>query len=102
MYLAVTGIYWLSTQNTNFPNAKSAQSLITFTFVPVNGIVILPMLASSYRYLKEGRLKMDKFRNRAILLAVVLIIILIIEFFYFKDIQSGIMQMLQKGTNVVK
>ena len=100
MYLAVTGVYWLSTQNTNFPNANVAQSLITFTFVPVNGIVILPILASSYRYVKEGRLKVEKFRNRAILLAIVLVIILIMEFFYFKDIQSGIMQVLQKGTSV--
>lgn len=99
MYLAVAGVYWLSTQNTNFPNAAAAQRLITFTFVPVNGIVILPILASSYRYVKEGRLKVEKFRNRAILLTIIFVIILIMEFFYFKDIQSGIMQMLQKGVN---
>lgn len=103
IYMLVSFIYWISTKDIELGISESfGKNLITFTFVPVNGIVILPMLASSYRYLKEGRLKMDKFRNRAILLAVVLIIILIIEFFYFKDIQSGIMQMLQKGTNVVK
>ena len=96
MYMLVTLVYWMSTKNIDLGSAKAtAQNLITFSFVPVNAILILPFLARSYRYFKLGNLKSENFRNRLILLAVVLIIILIIEFFYFKDIQNGILSMIE-------
>ena len=92
MYLIVTAVYGISTKDIDIGKAAStARNLITFAFVPVNGIVILPFLARSYRYLKEGRLQVGKFKNRCILIGIILIIVLIIEFFYFKNIQSGIL-----------
>jgi ATP-dependent Clp protease protease subunit len=45
----------------------------------------------SYKYFKQGRLKKQNFKNRIILLCVILIIVLILEFFYFKDIQNSIL-----------
>ncbi len=103
MYMLVAATYWLSTKNMQFAgNAGmgTAQSLITFTFVPINMILTLPILASSYRAYKEGRLKAQNFKNRLIALAIILVIILIIEFFYFKDIQSGIIELINKA-NIV-
>ena len=70
------------------------KKLITFTFVPVNAIIIMPFLAVSFRDWKDSRLKSRPFRNRCILLGIILLIILIIEFFYFKDIQNGILSIL--------
>lgn len=96
MYLLVTFVYWISTNDINLGDASStAQNLITFVFVPVNSILILPFFASSYHNLKLGRLKTYKFKNRCILLGIVLFVILLIEFFYFKDIQNGILKMMQ-------
>ena len=96
MYMLVSLIYWLSTKNIDLgTNSNLASNFITFTFVPVNSILILPFLASSYRYWKEGRLKPEKFRNRIILAVIILLIVLIIEFFYFQDIQNGILSLVQ-------
>ena len=96
MYMLVSFVYWLSTKDIDLgTNSNLASNFITFTFVPVNGILILPFLASSYRYWKEGRLKPEKFRNRIILSIVILIIVLVIEFFYFQDIQNGILSLVQ-------
>ena len=39
------------------------KNLITFLFVPINGIVVLPILAKSYAKYKIGNLKIDKLRN---------------------------------------
>ena len=46
------------------------------------------------KYWKEGKLKTIPFRNRCILLGVILVIVLLIEFFYFKDIQNGILSII--------
>ena len=95
MYMLVSGVYWLSTDKIEMQELSEAiQNFITFTFVPLNAIVILPFAASSFRHYQNGKLRGDKLRNRYILLAIVLIIILIIEFFYFKDIQLGIVNMI--------
>ena len=96
MYMLVSLVYWLSTKNINLgTDSNLGSNFITFTFVPVNGILVLPFLASSYRYWKEGRLKSEKFRNRIILSIVILVIVLVIEFFYFQDIQNGILSLVQ-------
>ena len=95
IYLLVTFVYWIGTQGMNSElNSDMGKNLITFTFVPVNAIIIMPFLAVSFRDWKDGKLKSRPFRNRCILLGIILLIILIIEFFYFKDIQNGILSIL--------
>ena len=99
VYMLVSFVYWISTKDIELGvSTDTIQNLITFTFVPVNCIIILPFLAKSYQHLKANRLKTETFRNRCILLGVILLIILIIEFFYFKDIQNGILSILQSAT----
>lgn len=98
IYMLVSFVYWISTKDIELGiNDSFGKNLITFTFVPVDAIFILPYLASSYKNLQAGRLKAEPFRNRCILLAIILIVLLIIEFFYFKDIQTGIYTMLQNA-----
>ena len=98
IYALVSFVYWISTKDIDLgASGKIGQNLVTFTFVPVNAIIMLPFLANSYKLLQAGKLKLVPFRNRCIVLAIVLIILLIIEFFYFKDIQNGILNMLQNA-----
>ena len=102
IYALVSFVYWMSTKNIDLgESGKAGQNLITFTFVPVNAIIILPFLANAYRLFQEEKLKSIPFRNRCIVLVVVLVILLIFEFFYFKDIQTGILNMLQNAKNSV-
>lgn len=96
IYALVSFTYWISTKNIDLgESGKIGQNLITFTFVPVNAIIILPFLANSYRLFQAGKLKLIPFRNRCIVLVTILVVLLIMEFFYFKDIQNGILNMLQ-------
>ena len=95
MYMLVSLIYWLSTKNINLgATNEMGKNFIIFTFVPINSMIVLPFLASSYKYFKQGRLKTQNFKNRIILISAILIIVLILEFFYFKDIQNSILNML--------
>lgn len=96
IYILVSTICALSIKDVDLGQAsQTVQKLITFSFVPVNAILVLPIMASSYRHLKAGRLKKENFKNRIIVIVIVLIIVLVIEFFYFKDIQIGIRDILQ-------
>lgn len=95
IYMLVTFVYWIATKDIKLEiDTDIGKNLITFTFVPVNAIVVIPFLASSYKHLKSGDLKPIPFRNRAILMGIVLIFMLIFEFFYFRDIQNGIVSLL--------
>ena len=95
-YLLITFVYWIGTMNIDLGvETNMGKDLIVFTFVPVNSMIIMPFLARSYKYWKEGRLKAIPLRNRCILMGVILLIVLIIEFFYFKDIQNGILSLIQ-------
>lgn len=98
MYLTVSVVYWLSTKNLDIGElAEVGKKIITFTFVPVNSIIVLPFIASSYKHFKIGDLKSDNFRNRCILSIIVMILVLTVEFFYFKDIQLGILNIVTKS-----
>lgn len=101
IYMLVSFVYWIGTKDIELGVSESfGKNLITFTFVPVNAIIILPFLASSYKNLKVGRLKVENFRNRCILLAIALIILLVMECSYFKDIQTGIYNMLESAKSI--
>lgn len=95
MYMIVSLVYWLSTRGVDLGiNNEIGKNFVVFTFVPINSMLVLPFLASSYKYFKQGRLKKQNFKNRIILLCVILIIALILEFFYFKDIQNSILNVI--------
>lgn len=96
IYVLVSLVYWLSTRNIDLGvSSQMGKNLITFTFVPINSIITLPFMAKSYQYFKQKRLKQEVLRNRIILIGTILLIVLIIEFFYFKDIQNGILSIIQ-------
>ena len=98
VYMLVAFVYWTSTKNIDIgASANAGKNFITFAFVPINSILVLPFLANSYKYFKAGRLKADKLKNRAILAVGILLVALIIEFFYFKDIQNGILNIIQSS-----
>ena len=100
MYIITSIVYWFSTRGIEVTEvSERGKDLITFLFVPINGIIILPMLAKSYNKLKYGSLDKSVFLKRGIVLAVILLIVLIIECMYFKNIQEQVVNMLNEQEN---
>ena len=101
MYMLTSIVYWLSTRDIEITEvSERGKDLITFLFVPINGIIILPLLAKSYNKLKYGNLDKSIFLKRGLLLGIVLIIALIIECMYFKNIQEQVVTMLNQQSNL--
>lgn len=98
IYLLTSLVYWISTKDIAIKVvSEMGKRLITFLFVPINGIIVLPILAKSYAKYKIGRLRIDNLKNRTLVLGVILVILLIIECTYFRDIQNSVVTMIEKN-----
>lgn len=98
IYVLTSFAYWISTKDVAIKEvSETGKDLITFLFVPINGIIILPIFAKSYEKYKIGSLGFDKLKNRGIVLAVLLIILLIVESVYFKDIQNSVIAVIEQN-----
>ena len=101
MYILTSIVYWISTMGIEITEvSETGKNLITFLFVPVNGLIILPILAKSYAKLKYGNISNKVFANRILVLAVLLIIILIIECNYFRQIQEQVVNLIKNNDNI--
>lgn len=91
MYFLTSIIYWISTRNIEITEvSRTGKDLIIFLFVPINGIIVLPLFAKSYCKFKDNKLSSRVFRNRGIALGILLLIILIVECAYFENIQRQV------------
>ena len=100
IYFITSMVYALSNMGVEFPNdevSSMATQLITFTFVPVNALVCMPMIASSYSKVKNKQITKEKAKKKIVIAIVLLVIFIIFEYFYMKDIQTGILNMIRKN-----
>lgn len=98
IYMLTSFTYWISTKGVAVKAVSDlGKKLITFLFVPINTIAVVPLLAKSYNKYKTGFLAGGKFRNRCIVLAVFLLIILSIECVYFKNVQNTVITLIEKN-----
>lgn len=95
MYILTSLVYWISTRNIEITEvSETGKDLITFLFVPINGILVLPAFAKSFYKFRYGSLSKDILRKRAVVLVIFLLIILIIECVYFKNIQEQVVNLM--------
>ena len=97
MYMLTSLVYWISTRNVEITQvSQTGKDLITFLFVPINGILILPLLAKSYAKYRVRNLSKKILINRGIVLGVFLLILLVIECIYFENIQDGVVNLIKE------
>lgn len=101
MYVLTSIVYWISTRNVEITEvSQTGKDLIIFAFVPVNGIIILPILAKSFSKYRKGNLDGRVLRNRGVFLGIILIVLLILEGIYFKNIQEQVINLLNENEKV--
>lgn len=90
IYVLVSIIYWISGFGIDSRINEAAKDFITFTFVPVNVILLVPFVATKYNKLRFKEIGKSEFIKRLIIVGIVGIVILIMECFYFKDMKNNI------------
>lgn len=97
MYILVNGIFMFSGNKIeNEEITQMAKNFVTFTFVPVNAILIEAYIARSYRQFREKTIQGYQFKRRCFVFTILLCILLGAEYVYFGDIQQGIQNMVQQ------
>ena len=104
MYILISTIYWISGFGVDEKIHEASKNFVLYIFVPVNVLLFVPYIASRYMKLKENEIKRSDFAKTIEIAVVLLIVVLILEFFYFRNIQTNIVSIKEKTntiTNVV-
>lgn len=89
-YIVVSIIYALSSIGIEKVVSDAAKSFVTYMFVPVNMIVLMPIIANTYCNMKLKKLKVNQIKKRFIMIGIISILLIIFELIYFKNIQINI------------
>lgn len=92
--IIVSVIFHFSKVDINYPNAnimKNVRKFILLTFTPLNGLVTMPMIANILSKIKDG----ENQKKRICILSLIFIVVIIFEVFYFKNIQTGILNIMK-------
>lgn len=89
IYILVSVIYWISGFGIEKRINDAAKDFITFIFVPVNVIMLVPFVAAKYSKVKLGVIKQEELKKTLIIVTIVGIVILGIEGVYFKKMKQN-------------
>ena len=99
MFISTLIVFHISAGGVEYQNpsmVSNVRNIILAVFVPVNGLIVMPYLASKLSKITSNEITQEQFSKRLLILAVVFIVILIIECSYFKNIQLGIINLMNK------
>lgn len=95
-------VFNISKIGVNYPNQeimKEVRKISLLLFVPINGFLSLPHIASIKSEIQLGTNNNEKTKRKIIILGIIFILAIIIETIYLKDFQNGIIQIVNAKTN---
>ena len=75
---------------------KQVRKVSLLLFVPLNGFVSLPHIAKLKSDIKCKDISNEEIKKRIIILSCIIMIIIIVQIFYLKDFQSGIIELINR------
>lgn len=96
IYILVLIIYFFSSIGLDKETTTKAKDMIIFSFVPVNAIILVPFLLRSFKKSKDREITIEQLNKRAIVVVIIGIALIIGEFFYFRNIEKGIINMINE------
>ena len=101
VYIVVLIIYFFSSIGLSKEVTSQAKEMITFSFVPVNSIIIIPFLIRSFNKRKNKEITTEQLNRRTIIMVIIAIALIIGEFFYFRNIEKGIIDIANEKQNII-
>ena len=72
--------------------------IILLSFIPINGFIILTQSASIFAQAKSGMVSKEDMQKKIKRLIIMFIVLIVFEALYFKNIQNGIIRIIQNRT----
>ena len=98
-YMLVSFVCMLSAWGMEETIIEQSKTYLTYVFVPVNIILSIPFLVTSYQKYKDKKLKPEKFVKRGIAVGIFMVIVLVIEYFYFQSVFENIIDISENVQN---
>ena len=94
MYAITIFVQWISTSGLDAMYKEGVgKDIVTFLFVPINGLIVLPALSNSYNSFKQKKLSPAIFAKRITMLLIPFLIVLILECIFIKNAQVSVTNM---------
>lgn len=92
VYIGVTIANWFSGFGIETRVNDALKAFITYIFVPVDVILLIPFIATKYSEWKQNKIDKSELIKRVIVVVIIGIIILTIESIYFNKIKENVSQ----------
>ena len=99
--ILVLFLFWISKIGVMYPKKEmigDVRKIILLTFIPINGIIILTQAANIFAQAKNGILSKEELQRKVRKLITIFVVLIVLEAIYFKNIQNGIIKIIQNRT----
>ena len=91
-------LFWISKIGVEYPKREmigEVRRIVLLVFIPINGFITLTQAASIFAQAKSGMVSKEDMQKKIKRLVIIFIILIVIEAIYFKNIQNGMINIIQ-------
>ena len=91
-------LFWLSKIGVEYPKKEmigEVRRIILLSFIPINGFITLTQSASVFTQAKSGMVSKEDMKKRIKRLIIIFVVLTVFEAIYFKNIQNGMIRIIQ-------
>ena len=90
-------LFAISKIGVNYPKKEmvgQVQKIVLLVFTPINGFIVLTQFSSVFQQIRSGMVSKDKIEKKIKRLLIIFAMLIIIECIYFKNVQYGIIEII--------
>ncbi len=90
-------LFTISKIGVNYPKKEmvgQVQKIVLLVFTPINGFIVLTQFSSVFQQIRSGMVSKDQMEKKIKRLLIIFAILIIIECIYFKNVQYGIIKII--------
>lgn len=91
-------LFWISKIGVEYPKKEmigEVRRIILLSFIPINGFLMLTQTASIFAQAKSGMVSKEDMQKKIKRLVIIFIVLIVFEAIYFKNIQNGMIIIIQ-------
>ena len=91
-------LFWISKIGVKYPKKEmigEVRKIILLSFIPINGFLTLTQSASIFAQAKSGMVSKEEMKKKIKRLVIIFIILIVLEAIYFKNVQNGMIRIIQ-------
>ena len=90
-------LFYISKIGITYPKEEmigETRKIILLIFTPINGFVVLTQFASIFTKIKSGIISKEEMSKKLKIIFVIIAVLIILECIYFKNIQNGLIDVI--------